>query len=187
MLLLFFALGAASTLLFLYVLGIYQKRRFLINQNPNFAAPGRIVLGNFNRFIDGFHEVFPNSPAQSYIMLHAYKTNLHKIEETRFFIRSSGKRNGKHSFKGELRLSPKDRHHVMDALPMLERIGAPLTREDKSYGMLVLKTSKLDDASDLLDVAREFSQRVLGCSETDPLTIGWHIARYHSTKAQKNS
>lgn len=31
----------------------------------------------------------------------------------------------------------------------------------------------------------EFSQRVLMCNDADPLTISWHVAGYHSAKAQK--
>ena len=125
-----------------------------MNWNPDFTAPGEIRHGSFTRFVDGFHELFPSAPARSYVMLSAYSPNMYNTEETKFFIRSCGKRDGHHSFMGELRLSTTDRHHVVNALPMLERIGSPIEREDKSYGLLVLKTSKLDSADDLIELAR---------------------------------
>lgn len=70
---------------------------------------------------------------------------------------------------------------------MLERLGGPVEREDKSYGLLVLKTPKLDSASGLMDVAEAFSKRVLGCGRNDPLTIAWHIAGYHGSKRSRAS
>jgi hypothetical protein len=163
----------------------YQRLWFLNNWKADYSAPGLIPLGSFARFLTGVDKLFPNSPAQSYISLYAYNSNPYKPEETKFFIRSAGKRDGQHNYRGELRLSEKDRHHVIDALPMLERIGSPIERIDKSYGLLVLKTAKLDNTSDLIDVAGEFSRRVLNCSETDPLTISWHIAGYHGAEKQK--
>lgn len=179
---LFFALGSAAVISLLFAVGHYQRLRFLKNWNADYSAPGLIPLGNYARFLDGVDRLFPNAPAQSYISLYAYNPNPNMPEETKFFIRSAGKRDGQHSFRGELRLSEKDRHHVIDALPMLERIGSPIERVDKSYGLLVLKTSKLENASDLIDVASEFSKRVLKCMEKDPLTISWHIAGYHGAE-----
>lgn len=178
----FFALGAASVITLFFAWIGYKRRLFLTNSSPDYSAPGMIPRGNFVRFVDGFNSLFPNAPAHSYISLYAYSPSIYVVQETKFFIRSVGKRDGKHRFQGELRLSEKERHHVMNAIPMLERIGAPLEREDKSYGLLVLKTAKMESATALIDVANEFAKRVLECSDTDPLTISWHFAGYNSSK-----
>jgi len=182
---LFFLLGAAAVVCLLLALRNFRRWKFLNNLNADYSAPGLIPFGNFKRFTFSVEQMFPASPAQSYISIYAFNRDFFRVEETKFFIRSAGKRDGQHSFRGELRLSEKDRHHIVDALPMLERIGAPIERQDKSYGLVVLKTSKLETASDLIEVAREFSKRVLNCGEDDPLTISWHIAGFNS--AQKRN
>ncbi len=176
MLFLFFVLGAAAVVLFLFVHHYLRWWLFLNNRNADFSVPDFIPRGNFLRFKEGIEELFPEAPARSYISISAYNPSPFESEDTKFFIRSAGKRDGKHSFVGELRLSEKDRDHLINALPMLERIGAPLERTDKNYGLVVLKTSKLESVSELVEVASEFSKRVLKCDENDPLTINWHIA-----------
>lgn len=179
---LFFVLGAAGVICLLKALHHFKKWRFLYNLNADYSAPGLIPCGNFERFTFGVEQLFAAAPAQSYISIYAYNPAFFHVEETKFFIRSAGKRDGQHSFRGELRLSEKDRHHIVDALPMLERIGAPIERQDKSYGLVVLKTSKLETASDLIEIAREFSKRVLNCGEDDPLTISWHVAGFNGAQ-----
>ena len=70
----------------------------------------------------------------------------------------------------------------MDAVPLMEQIGGPIERIDKSYGLVVLKTSKLDRVDDLVEVAEAFSKRVLACeSEDDPIHLQWHIARHYAS------
>lgn len=181
MLLLFFALGGAFVLLLIVCLEKMALRRLLINRDPNFAAPGTIYRGRFARFVSGADRLFPDAPSRSYIMMQAYKPTLLPHEDTKFFIRSVGKRGGQHSYIAELRFSVEDRHHAVDALPMLEKIGGPVETTEKSYGLLVLKTRKLSSIDALVDVAQEFSVRVLNCGENDPLTIQWHIAGYNTS------
>ncbi len=181
----FFLLGALTLAAVVFTIEFYKHKKFLNNRNPNYAAPGIIPNGSFERFVASTELLFPNAPAQSYISIYAYTPNLHLTEETKFFIRSAGKRDGIHSFRGELRLAAKDRHHIMDALPMLEQIGGPLEREDKSHGALIIKTAKLEDIDGLIEIAQEFSTRVLKRHEASPITINWHFAGYHSTRNKK--
>ena len=182
MYLLFFALGGAAVLAFLYCAHRLELRRLFHNPYADFSVPGSIPKGTFERLREGLEQMFPAAPAQSYIALSAFNPNPYDVEETKFFIRSAGKRGGVHRFRGELRLSTHDRHHIMDALPFLEQIGGPVERIDKSYGLVVLKTAKLDRVDGLVDVAEAFSKRVLACeSDDDPIYLQWHIAGHYAS------
>lgn len=181
MFLIFFLLGAATVIALLAIHHHYVRWRLMKNPRADFSKPGVIPLGTFDRFLEGLDTLFPGAPARSYISLSAGRVAYYDVAGTRFFIRSAGKRDGKHSFLGELRLDTDDRDHAIDAIPMLERIGGPLERIDKSHGQLVLKTAKLEDVGDLIDVARAFSDRVLSASQDKPIMISWHIAGYHGS------
>ena len=169
-------MGGVTAFLLLFGEAYLRRMRFLKNSNPDWSKPGKIALGDFYRFQTAVRQVFPTSPARSYVSIFSYNDHPYQVEQTVFFVRSAGKRKGKHSFVGELRLSSSDRDHAMDAIPYLEQTVGPLEREDKSYGLLVLKTAKQDGLDQLLDVAWEFSERVLGGRSGRPLSISWHIS-----------
>lgn len=182
MLLTFFLLGAASVVLLLVLYRHYVHWRILKNPKADFAKPGVIPLGTFERFLEGLDALFPDAPARSNISISPGRRNFFDVPETQFIIRPAGKRDGRHSFQGELRLGTQGRYHAVDAIPMLKRIGDPLERIDKSPGQLVLKMAKLDDVSGLIDVAGAFANRDLLVSEGAPVQISWHIAGYHGSK-----
>lgn len=138
-----------------------------------------IAKGTMARFEEALDQVFPDAPARSYVAVSAFR-DVFTEEDTVFFIRSAGKRSGKHVFQGELRFGLRDRDHLVDALPMLERIAGAVERVDKSYGTVVLKTPKCEEIGDLKAFANEFADRVLGASDGEAIKIKWHIAGANS-------
>lgn len=176
MVLVAFLIGCLATF-GLIVLNIHlRSERFLSNPNPDWSCSGMIPRGNAARLDECLQNIFPIAPARSYIQIHRYAPERNSVAMTSFFIRSAGKRNGVHSFKGELRLSVEERHHAIDAIPMLERLG-PVGRTDKSHGQLILETAKLAEIDELLAVEKEFRFRVLQVSDEGPFTVHWHIPR----------
>jgi hypothetical protein len=177
-----FIIGGLTVCGGLFAIHYVNRQRFLNQPNANWSQPGLIPLGTLDRFNEGLGELFPTSPARSYICLYRFNPKWDHVEETKFFIRSAGKKAGVHTFQGELRLSSADRDHAINAIPMLESIGTPLEREDKSYGLLALKTVKTEDIDVLAGIAQEFAARVLGASDDLKFSISWHIAGANSKK-----
>ena len=175
-----FLVGAIACLIVLLALDTYKRNQFLKNASPDWSKSGVVYLGDFARFQSAFRNVFPSCPARSYVSIsrhtHGAGVRHGRRSGTEFYIRSAGKRKGVHSFIGELRLDPADREHAINAMPFLEKIGGPIERIEKSHGMMILKTSKLSSADKLIEVASEFSNRVLNHASGTPIIIHWHVA-----------
>ncbi len=176
MLLIAFLLGCLATFGFFFVEARYRRHRFLTNPNADWSKSGSIPMGNSKRLGDCLQRVFASGPARSYVKISGSYRRLNDEPMTSFFIRSAGKRDGVHSYRGELRLSVEERHHATNAIPMLEQIGeGTIKRTDKSHGQLILESSRCDELKPLLAVADEFRLHVLGAPEEGPFCVSWHI------------
>lgn len=178
-------IGIVAALGGLRAIYIFRQWHFLRNKTPDWSAPGWIPKGDFNRFEEALQNVFPTATARSYVFLDAYRpVNLFRMNdsETKFFIRSAGKRKGQHRFMVELRLSVNERDKANRAILLLKRLGLEVKRTDKSHGQIIFKTEAIEEYEPLLIAAKEFHANILNCTDKSPVSIHWHIANYYGRK-----
>lgn len=175
--------GVALTILILLQVGLVQFRRMFDNSSPDWSRPGAIWDGTLERAREVMAGVFPGAPARSYMSIEpradpaGYHFNLlfrpSRLSDTKFIIRSVGKRAGRHRFRVELRLDARDRKYLEPAMALVRRVGPDVTRTEKRHGAIILESAVVEDWPSLMAVGEGFARDILG---RERVGLCWHVA-----------
>lgn len=92
----YFVFGVLFNVFVLLAFFLGGKRLAMVNPWAKFTKPGEIQIGSFAWFEEGGEQMFKDAPARSYIQLYALR-DWRNSPDSRFFIRSAGKKDGVHS------------------------------------------------------------------------------------------
>lgn len=176
--------GVVLTVAILIAALAFVVRRYYANPSPDWSRPGAIWRGSMDRAREAMAHLFPEAPARSYLSIaRSQDPALSYIRlvfaddpghsDTKFFIRSVGKRDGQHRFQIELRLDASERDCLDRAVGMLRLVGPKVERTDKSYGAIILQSAVVEDWRPLLRVAQRFADDILGGTGVH---LSWHLA-----------
>ncbi|MDQ2091255.1 hypothetical protein NO357_15250 [Marimonas arenosa] len=159
--------------------GLMRSNRLLQNPSPNYGLPGRIYQARLERFDEVLEAVFPEAPARSYILIERPQTATTimrpDVSDVGFYLRSVGKRAGHHRFRVEIRLDETRREAIARAAAIAARFGEVEVIE-KSYGGVWFHNAPFGSLDGVRAAAQDFCRDIMAVGESDPITIGWHIA-----------
>ncbi len=174
--------GAALTVFALLHLAQRHARRIAENPDPEFSEAGQIFAGPLSRLPEVLDGVFPDAPARAYVAVGPALDWRRPVssDRTAYYIRSVGKRGGHHRYAAELRVEVRDRVRLPAAVRLMDSLGLGVTRVEKSYGSVWLRSGATEDRQVLEAAIPTVLEEICRKDADASVAIFWHVPQLAS-------